>query len=198
MSKRLKSKYSVCKKLNFVYKNIWGFEKKKFSRSLLINKRKKSSFFGKLLNIKQSLKFFYSNISESSFKNYISFSTKSPAKTIDKLVSILESRLDTSIFRSCFVSSFYEARQLINHKFVFVNGECVTLVDKKLYAGDLVEIRIQKNLNKNFYNVLLTRSLPSNLELDFKNKVFIFLWDTDLKNVYYPIKVDYSAISRYY
>lgn len=198
MSKRLKSKYSVCKKLNFVYKNIWGFEKKNFSRSLLINKRKKSSFFGKLLNIKQSLKFFYSNISESSFKNYISFSTKSPAKTIDKLVSILESRLDTSIFRSCFVSSFYEARQLINHKFVFVNGECVTLVDKKLYAGDLVEIRIQKNLNKNFYNVLLTRSLPSNLELDFKNKVFIFLWDTDLKNVYYPIKVDYSAISRYY
>lgn len=198
MSKRLKSKYSVCKKLNFVYKNIWGFEKKKFSRSLLVSKRKRSSYFGKLLNIKQSLKLFYSNISEVSFKNYINFSTKSPAKTTDKLVSILESRLDASIFRSCFVSSFHEARQLINHKFVFVNGKCATLVDKKLYAGDVVEIKIKKSLNKNFSNVLLTRSLPFNLELDFKNKNFIFLWDTNLRNTYYPIKIDYSAISKYY
>ena len=198
MSKRLKSKYSVCKKLNFVYKNIWGFENKKFLRSLLVVKKKKPSFFGKLLNIKQSLKFFYSNISESSFKSYIKFSTKSPAKTIDKLISVLESRLDTSIFRSCFVSSFFEARQLINHKFVFVNGKCATSINKKLYPGDLVQIKNKKKLNKHLLNILLTRSLPSNLEVDFKNKTFVFLWDVDFRNVYYCIDADYSAISRYY
>ncbi len=60
MTKRLNAKYSVCKKLKGTYKNLWGLHKKNSFRSVLNNKkRKRITLFGKLLNIKQSYKFFY-------------------------------------------------------------------------------------------------------------------------------------------
>ena len=130
MTKRLLSKYSVCKKLRNPYKNLWGLKKKESLRSV-INKKKKSTPFSRILDIKQSLKFFYSNVQENLFKSYITSSVKSPSKTLDKLVSIMESRLDSVIFRSCFVTSFHQARQLINHRFVTVNNFYVTNPKKK-------------------------------------------------------------------
>ena len=197
MTKRLLSKYSVCKKLRNPYKNLWGLKKKESLRSV-ISKKKKSTSFSRVLDIKQSFKFFYSNVQENLFKRYITSSIKSPSKTVDKLVSIMESRLDSIIFRSCFVTSFHEARQLINHRFVTVNNFYVTNPNKKIKKGDVVKLNI-KLLNKDiFSNVLTCRSIPSYLELDFSNFTIVLLWDINFDNVYYPIKTKYSDISRYY
>lgn len=199
MTKRLLSKYSVCKKLKNSYNNLWGMESKDSCRSVLNKKRKKRlTSFSRLLNIKQSLKFFYSNIGEKSFKNCIKSSIRSPSKTIDKLSSVLESRIDSIVFRSCLVTSFQEARQLINHRFVTVNGNYITSPGKRLSKGDVIRINL-KFLNKEvFLKTLLSRSIPNFLELDINNLTIILLWDVNFKNTYYPIKEEYSDISRYY
>jgi small subunit ribosomal protein S4 len=198
MTKRLSSKYSVCRKLKNPYKNLWGLKKKDSCRSVLTKKRKRPTPFGKLLNIKQSLKFFYSNLGENIFKRNIKISLQSPSKTLDKLASVIESRLDSVIFRSCFVVSFQEARQLINHRFVTVNNVCITSVNKKINKGDIIKIENCSISKKIFLDTLISRSIPNYLELDLKNLVIVFLWDTNFRNTYYPLKMKYSNITRYY
>ena len=198
MTKRFLSKYKVCKKLKNPYKNLWGLKKKDVCRSVVTKKRKKSTPFGKLLDTKQSLKLFYSNLSENTFKCNVKSSLKSPSKTLDKLASIMESRLDSVIFRSCFVVSFQEARQLINHRFVTVNNVCVTSVNKRINKGDVVKISDYSISKKIFLNILISRSLPNYLEVDLKNSSIVFLWDTNFKNAFYPVRMKYSNITRYY
>ena len=198
MTKRISSKYSVCKKLKNPYKNLWGLKKKDLCRSVLNKKRKRSTPFGRLLSVKQSLRLFYSNLSENVFKRNIKVSLQSPSKTLDKLASVIESRLDSIIFRSCFVVSFQEARQLINHRFVTVNNVCITSVNKRINKGDVVKIRNYYISKKIFLDTLTSRSIPNYLELDLKNFAIIFLWDTNFKNTYYPLKMKYSNITRYY
>jgi len=198
MTKRLSSKYSVCKKLKSPYKNLWGIEKKDFCRSVTTKKRKRLTPFSRLLNIKQSLKFFYSNINENSFKRFIKFSIKSPSKTIDKLCSIIETRVDTIIYRSCLVKSFQEARQLINHGFVYINGFPASYPDKKVNKSDIVTIKFKFFDKDIFLKTLLSRSIPNHLELDLTNFSIVLLWDSNFKNTYYPIKEKYTDISRYY
>ncbi len=198
MTKRLLSKYSVCKKLKNQYKNLWGLKKKDPCRSVLTKKRKRPTQFGKLLDIKQSFKLFYSNLGENIFKRNIRLSLRSPSKTLDKLTSVIESRLDSVIFRSCFVVSFQEARQLINHRFITVNNICITSANKRINKGDIIKINNYCISKKVFLDVLITRSVPNYLELDLKNFTIVFLWDSNFKNTYYPIKMNYSNITRYY
>jgi small subunit ribosomal protein S4 len=198
MTKRLSSKYSVCKKLKNPYKNLWGLKKKDSCRSVLSRKRRRSTPFGKLLDIKQSFKLFYPNLGEKSFKHIIKLSLQSRSKTLDKLTSIIESRLDSVIFRSCLVVSFQEARQLINHRCITVNDVCVTSGNKRINKGDIIKINNYSISKKVFSDMLNSRSIPNYLELDLKNFTIIFLWDTNFKNTYYPIKMKYSNITRYY
>jgi len=199
MTKRILSKYSICKKLRNPYNNLWGIKNKNFCKAVLSKKRKKRlTSYGKLLNIKQSFKFFYSNISEKSFKQSVKSCIKSPSNTIDKLCSILESRIDSIIFRSCLVTSFQEARQLINHRYVIVNNSYVTSPSKRINKGDVIRLKKDPCNGKEYQKILNTRSLPSYLEIDFNNLTIVFLWDTNYKNTYYPIKLRYLKLARYY
>lgn len=203
MTKRLTAKYSICKKIKSNYKNLWGFEEKEFFRSLLAKRKQKTTPFSKLLNIKQTLKFFYCNIRELSFKKYILYSVKSQSKTIDKLLSILESRIDTLLFRSCFVTSFHEARQYINHRFVFVNNFSIISPNTILAKGDIVQLKTNKCKivvfeTKNFKKKLLSRSLPNYIEVDMQNFLFIFLWDISFQTSFFPVDLFYQNVSRYY
>ena len=71
--------------------------------------------------------------------------------------------------------------------------------DKKLNKGDIIKLNILQTIDKESFNKrLLARSIPNYLELDLSNSTIVFLWDVNLKNVYYPINVKYSNISRYY
>lgn len=198
MSKRIQSKYSVCKTLNLPYKNLWGLYFKDYLRSVSSKKKNRLSTYKNFLDIKQSLKMFYSNIKERSFKYYIKNSVCSPTITLDKLVSLLENRLDTVLFRSCFVVSFQQARQLINHGKITVNEVKILSSSRKVKKGDI--IRLSKTLIRTctFYNVLYSRSISNYLELDWFNFSIIFLWDVDYTNSYYPINVNYFDILRFY
>lgn len=208
MTKRLKSKFRICKKLNRTYNNIWGLPKGDSLRSVKIEKRKKKkpSLYGKLLGVKQSFRFFYSNLQEKSFKRILKKSVNSPLTTLDRFVSFLESRLDVVLFRSCFVSSMYNARQLINHGIVQVNGKIVRNPGTTLNQLDVIEIdenllkhetkidKIQNDVKKNFSS----RFLPPYLEIDYKTLSIVFLWDPNYKSAYYPIKANYNIIQRFY
>lgn len=154
MTKRLNSKYKICKQKKGLYKNIFGVEKSTKFRSVRILKRNsfsakqkfnKLSFFNKSLQIKQSLKHFYSNISEKTFQHLLIKSIKSQSKTINKLISLLESRIDSVLYRASFVTSFHMSRQLINHGFVFVNSKQIYSNQISLFQGDFIEIK-DKNI----------------------------------------------------
>lgn len=208
MTKRSESKFRICKKLNRNYNNIWGLPKGESLRSVKNEKRKKkkSSLYGKLLGVKQSFKFFYCNLQEKSFKRILKQSVESPLTTLDRFVSFLESRLDVVLFRSCFVSSMFESRQLISHGNVKVNGKVVRNPGSNLIQLDIIEIdvnlfqnesriqNISNDLRKNFSS----RSLPSYLEVDYKTLTIVFLWDPNYKSTYYPINANYSIIQRFY
>ena len=207
MTKRLESKFRICKKLNRNYNNIWGLPKGESLRSVKTEKKKKKpSLYGKLLGVKQSFRFFYCNLQEKSFKRILKQSVESPLTTLDRFVSFLESRLDVILFRSCFVSSMYKSRQLISHGSVSVNGKVVRNPGTNLTQLDIIEIdanlfknesKIQSVLNdvkKNFSS----RFLPSYLEVDYKTLTIIFLWDPNYNSTYYPIKANYSIIQRFY
>lgn len=198
MSKRIQSKYSVCKRLNLPYKNLWGLYFKDYLRSVSSKKKNRLSTYKNFLDIKQSLKMFYSNIKERSFKYYIKNSVCSSAITLNKLVSLLENRLDTVLFRSCFVVSFQQARQLINHGKITINEVKILSSSRKVKKGDI--IRLSKTLIRTctFYNVLYSRSISNYLEMDWFNFSIIFLWDVDYMNSYYPINVNYFDILRFY
>ena len=208
MTKRLESKFRICKKLNRNYNNILVLPKGESLRSVKNEKRKKkkSSLYGKLLGVKQTFKFFYCNLQEKSFKRILKQSVESPLTTLDRFVSFLESRLDVVLFRSCFVSSMFESRQLISHGNVRVNGKVVRNPGSNLIQLDIIEIdvnlfqnesriqNISNDLRKNFSS----RSLPSYLEVDYKTLTIVFLWDLNYKSTYYPINANYSIIQRFY
>ena len=208
MTKRLKSKFRICKKLNRNYNNIWGLPKGDFLRSVKADKKrkKKLSLYGKLLGVKQSFRFFYCNLQEKSFKRILKKSVNSPLTTLDRFVSFLQSRLDVVLFRSCFVSSMYNARQLINHGIVQINGKVVRNPGTVLNQLDIIEMdenllkhetkidKIRNEVKKNFSS----RSFPPYLEIDYKTLSIVFLWDPNYKNVYYPIKANYHMIQRFY
>lgn len=203
MTKRLQSKYSVCKRLKsryrYFYKNLWGISEKNCYRSIQKNKkRKRITLFGKLLNIKQAFKFFYSNVNELTFKKHIECSVLSSSKTMNKLSSLMESRLDCVLFRSCLVRSFLQARQLINHRLVLVNGLIVRNSNIKLIKGDLVKLGFKEYNSKLFNQIIWSRSIPNHLEIDFIRLSFIFLWDRKKESCYYPVRLKYRKIFRYY
>ncbi len=198
MSRRFLSKYNICKKLISPYKNLWGLYSKDYLRSVVNKRKKNATIFGEILNIKQSLKLFYSNLKEKSFEQYIKISIASHSITMDKIVSILECRLDSTLFRSCFVSSFQEARQVINNGFVTVNGLKTNFYSKKLKKGDIVKLSNKFTKINNFFDVVYSRSFLNHLEIDLNNFSFVFLWDIDLKSTYFPIDNNYLNILRFF
>ena len=189
--------YYYCKKIPFFYKNLWGFKNKNCFFRSLSKKRSKLTRFANILGIKQTLKFFY-NINEKIFKKFLLISLKSSVIFIDKFISMLEKRLDIALFRSGLVKSIFNARQLINHKLVYVNNKIIINPNKKLNINDLIAIKSKPIELNYFLKNIKAHNFTNYLEIDFKNNSFIFLWDNNLKNTYFPIKINYLLFSRFY
>lgn len=158
MTKRLKSKYKICKNIKGLYKNLWAVVKSTKFRSVKILKRNsflvkqklnRLSSFNKYLHTKQNLKHFYCNLSEKVFQRLLKKSIKSDAKTINKLMSLLESRIDTVLYRACLVNSLHMSRQLINHGFIYVNSKRIRSSHIQIFPGDFIEIKNKNILLKN-------------------------------------------------
>lgn len=104
--------------------------------------RKKISDYGHQLREKQKVRRYYS-VFERQFQNYFAKATRAPGVTGERMLQLLELRLDNAVFRSGLVSSRAEARQLITHRHFQVNGRIVTIPSYSLKPGEVVEVRLR-------------------------------------------------------
>ena len=115
-----------------------GYDKK--SNRELKRANRKMSEYGLQLREKQKAKFIY-GVLEKPFRNYYKKAEKMPGMTGENLMVMLESRLDSVIFRLGFARTRREARQIVDHKHVLVNGKSVNIPSYQVKAGDKIEIR---------------------------------------------------------
>ena len=143
-----------------------GYDKK--SNRELKTANKKMSEYGLQLREKQKAKFIY-GVLEKPFRNYYKKADQMKGLTGLNLMTILESRLDNVIFRLGFARTRKEARQIVDHKFVTVNGKQVNIPSYLVKAGDVIEIK-EKNKNiqrmKDIVEVTGGRLVPDWLEVD--------------------------------
>ena len=143
-----------------------GYDKK--SNRELKRANRKMSEYGLQLREKQKAKFIY-GVLEKPFHNYYEKADKMRGLTGQNLMTILESRLDNVVFRLGFARTRKEARQIVDHKFVTVNGNQVNIPSYLVKAGDVIEIK-EKNKNiqrmKDIREVTAGRLVPDWLELD--------------------------------
>ncbi len=143
-----------------------GYDKK--SNRELKRANKKISEYGLQLREKQKAKFIY-GVLEKPFRNYYEKADRMKGLTGPNLMTMLESRLDNVVFRLGFARTRREARQIVDHKFVLVNGKQVNIPSYLVKAGDVIEIREKsKGLQrmKDIIEVTGGRLVPDWLEVD--------------------------------
>ena len=115
-----------------------GYDKK--SKRNLTRSNKKVSEYGLQLREKQKAKFIY-GVLEKPFRNYYEKADRMKGMTGENLMILLERRLDSVVFRMGFARTRREARQIVDHKHVLVNGKCINIPSYLIKAGDKIEIR---------------------------------------------------------
>ena len=143
---------------------------KKSNRQLKRANRKMSEY-GLQLREKQKAKFIY-GVLEKPFRNYFAKASKMNGMTGDNLMILLESRLDNVVFRMGLARTRREARQIVDHKHVLVNGKQVNIPSYLVKAGDTIEIK-EKNKGSQRYKDILEvtggRLVPEWLDVDAEN-----------------------------
>ena len=115
-----------------------GIDKK--SNRELKRANKKMSEYGLQLREKQKAKFIY-GVLEKPFRNYYERADRMKGMTGENLMTMLESRLDNVVFRAGFARTRKEARQIVDHKHILVNGKQVNIPSYLVKAGDVIEIK---------------------------------------------------------
>jgi small subunit ribosomal protein S4 len=143
-----------------------GVDKK--SKRKARNAGRKVSEYGLQLREKQKAKFIY-GVLEKPFRNYFKKAEKMSGQSGENLMVMLETRLDNVIFRMGFARTRREARQIVDHKHVLVNGKSVNIPSYLVKAGDTVEIREKSKGSERYKQILDATSgrvVPEWLEAD--------------------------------
>ena len=143
---------------------------KKSNRQSIRGNRKKSEY-GNQLREKQKAKFIY-GVLEKPFRNYFAKASQMKGQTGENLMVMLECRLDNIIFRLGFARTRKEARQIVDHKHVSVNGKLVNIPSYQVKPGDVVEIREKFKTSQRYKDILELgggRMVPEWLEADQEN-----------------------------
>ncbi|MBO6215530.1 MAG: 30S ribosomal protein S4, partial [Lachnospiraceae bacterium] len=143
---------------------------KKSNRQLTRSNRKVSEY-GLQLREKQKAKFIY-GVLEKPFRNYYKKADNMKGMTGENLMRILESRLDNVVFRMGLARTRRESRQVVDHKFITVNGKLVNIPSYQVKAGDVIEVRENKKSIQRFKDILEVtggRLIPEWIEFDAEN-----------------------------
>ena len=146
-----------------------GIDKK--STRQLKRANRKMSEYGLQLREKQKAKFIY-GVLEKPFHNYYDKADRMPGQTGANLMILLESRLDNVVFRMGFARTRKEARQIVDHKHVLVNGKCVNNPSYLVKAGDQIEIREKSKGSERYKGILEVtggRLVPEWIDVDQEN-----------------------------
>ena len=203
MTKRLKSKHKVDRRLKA---NLWGRPKSPFnSRAYPPGQHGQArkgtpTDYGIQLQAKQKLKSYYGNINERQFRNIYRTALSKRGDTTENLVALLESRLDTVIYRGKFAITVFAARQLINHGHIRVNKKKVNIASYLVKETDIIEVR-DKSKKLNVIDGSLQskeRDVPEYIQLDDKNKSVKLIRIPKFAEVPYPVVMEPSLVIEYY
>ena len=143
-----------------------GVDKKSKRRKEMT--RRKVSEYGEQLKEKQKAKFIY-GVLEKPFRNYYNKADKMKGMTGENLMRMLECRLDNVVFRMGFARTRREARQIVDHKFILVNGKKINIPSYEVKAGDKIEVREAARSTQRFKDIAEAvngRTTPEWLEVD--------------------------------
>ena len=203
MTKRLNSKHKVDRRLKV---NLWGRPKSPFnSRAYPPGqhgqaKAGKPSDYGIQLQAKQKLKSYYGNINERQFRNIYRKALSKRGDTSENLIALLETRLDTVVYRAKLAPTVFAARQLINHGHIKVNKKRVNVSSYLLKDTDQVEVN-DKSKKLNIIDGSIQskeREIPEYIQLDGKSKSVKLIRVPKFSEVPYPVIMEPNLVIEYY
>ena len=203
MTKRLKSKHKVDRRLKA---NLWGRPKSPFnSRAYPPGqhgqaRKGKPTDYGIQLQAKQKLKSYYGNINERQFRNIYRKALSKRGDTTENLIALLESRLDTVVYRGKFAPTVFAARQLINHGHIRVNKKKVNISSYLVKEEDLVEVKDKSKALTIIDSSLSSkeRDVPEYIQLDTKNKTAKLVRIPKFADIPYPTVMEPKLVIEYY
>jgi small subunit ribosomal protein S4 len=203
MTKRLASKHKVDRRLKT---NLWGRPKSPFNTRNYppgqhgSARKGKLSDYGIQLEAKQKMKFYYGNINERQFRNVYLKAIKKKGNTTENLVGILESRLDTVVYRAKFATTVFSARQLINHGHIRVNDKKVNIPSYLVKSEDSIEIKNKSKEMTIILGALLNkeREIPEYIQMDEKNKKAKLIRVPKFSEIPYPTIMEPNLVIEYY
>ena len=146
-----------------------GYDKK--SKRQNVRAGKKVSEYGLQLREKQKAKFIY-GVLERPFRNYYEKADRMKGMTGENLMIMLERRLDSVVFRMGFARTRREARQVVGHKHVMVNGKKVSIPSYLIKAGDVITLTESARSLQRYKDVAEVtggRLVPEWLDVDLEN-----------------------------
>ena len=165
MAKNMQPILKRCRTLG-IEPSVMGVDKK--SNRNPGPQRRKQSEYGIQLNEKQKAKFIY-GVLEKQFRKYFELANKKEGITGENLLSILESRLDNVIFRLGLADTRRQARQIVTHGHVLVNGKRVNIPSYLVKTGEVVSLR-EKTATADWMKGIVeansTRTVPKWLSMD--------------------------------
>jgi len=203
MSKRHAAKHKIDRRLG---QNIWGRPKSPVNRREYgpgqhgQRRKSKVSDFGIQLRAKQKLKGSYGDLTEKQFRRIYTEAARMKGDTSANLIGLLESRLDSVIYRSKFVPTVFAARQFVNHGHVKVNGRRVNIGSYMVKIGDLIEL---KESSKQLVLVLeavqlAERDVPDYIEVDHSKMTARLTRVPGLSEVPYPVQMEPNLVVEFY
>lgn len=145
-----------------------AFERRGYAPGQHGQRRKKDTEYGLQLREKQKVKRIY-GLFERQFRRYFSIAARKKGVTGETLLQLLEQRLDNTIYRMGFAESRRQARQVVRHGMILVNGKKVDIPSYNLKAGDKISIleKFKENVGlKRSLETLQKRGVPEWLEVD--------------------------------
>ena len=203
MSKRHSAKYKLDRRMG---ENIWGRPKSPINQRSYgpgqhgQRRKNKVSDFGLQLRAKQKLKGYYGNITEKQFFGIYEEASRLRGSSSEKLIGLLEARLDAVVYRAKFVPTVFAARQFVNHGHVQVNGKRVNIASYRCKIGDIVSVRER---SKNMALVLealqlAERDTPDYIEVDPRAMTAKLIRTPELAEVPYPVKMEPNLVVEFY
>lgn len=148
-----------------------ALKKKKYPPGMPKKRRSKFSEFGVQLREKQKIKRNY-GLREGQFRDIFERASRMKGVTGDNMLSLLERRLDNTVYRMGFASSRKQARQMVSHRHILVNGNIVDIPSYKIDEGIVIEAREKFKDNLMLKDSIklskATNSVPEWLEVDFE------------------------------
>ena len=202
MSKRSEPHYKIDRRLGC---NLWGrpkspFNKREYAPGQHGQRRGKLSDFGIQLHAKQKLKGYYGNMSERQFRSYYQSAVRLRGDTGEKLVGLLERRLDAIVYRLNFAPTIFSARQLINHGHITVNNKRVNIRSYLCSVGDKIAVKQSSQSHPLVMESIQGqyRDIPEYIQADIKNMEGSLIRVPILEDIPYPIEMEPNLVVEFY